>query len=359
MTPRKKAIGVRAPDSETEPSAPHQGIDASDLSEDVERFLAEVGEAASAVVIWRMKDNKPGEWDYVTRVAASEYTNEYLKEQFGGGEYKLVVIDSTQGPLNPVFLSIDRRFQGRLFANVPAIAPTTNGSGDTFKDNLLQLLLARFLAPQPESNQLDLVLRVAEVFRRDGGGSAAEQANAMIQTAMTLAGVMNPPEGLAGVASQFLPVIDKIASQARGTVPPPRRLPATVPAPVPAPAPVTPNPPTNVTPQQPSARVAGTIVPAWLTPFKSVSGMLVRFADTESDPTVYADVALDHMTADEELFAAAVESMHAHRLLDELLALAPALGATEKRKGWATELVTRIEEGLHEIIHREENAANG
>lgn len=352
-TPRKKTIGVRSPDDENEVTAPHQGVDASDLSEDVERVLAEIGEAASAVIVWRMENGKPV---YITRVPASEYTNEYLKTEFGGGDYKIVIVDAVQGPLNAVFLSIDRRFTGRTASAIIPSAPAT--SDGAFKDQLLQLLLVKMLdGDKRQSSDLDTVLRVAEVFKGGGNSDVAGQVALLMQTATTLAGAMNPPEGLAGVASQFLPVVGQIAAnmQPRTVVPPARRLPPpTTPAtPAPATPPASPNPSTNE-----GARVAGTITPAWLAPFRTVAPTLVMLADAGSDPTVYADVAIDQTSGNEELFAAAVESMNGGRLLADLFALVPALQQTEKRKAFAAELVARIEEGLRELLNApDDNAA--
>lgn len=354
-TPRKKVVGVRSPDDDTEIVAPHQGVDASDLSDDVERVLAEVGESASAVIVWRMENGKPV---YIARVPASEYTNEYLKTEFGGGDYKIVIVDVTQGPLNPVFLSIDRRFVGRTVAT--ATVPTPASSDSAFKDQLLQLLLVKMLDNNnSKSSDLDTVLRVAEVFKGGGNADVAGQVALLMQTATTLANAMNPPDGLAGVASQFLPVVNQIAANiSRPSAPAPvRRLPAQVPTAM-APTSTVATVP-NPSPSSDGARVAGTITPAWLAPFKSVAPMLVTLADAGADPTVYADVAIDQAASNEALFTAAVESMNGGKLLADLFALSPSLQQTEKRKAFAAELVARIEEGLRDLLTPDTAVTNG
>src|SRR5881227_2774439 len=98
-TRRTRTVGVRQPDDDGKEhlAAPHEGITTEELTEETERVLAELGENVSAVVVYRMKDNKPGEWDFVARVPATEFTPDYIKEQYGGGDYKVVVIDATQG----------------------------------------------------------------------------------------------------------------------------------------------------------------------------------------------------------------------------------------------------------------------
>lgn len=353
MPPRKRAVGVRPPDdpNNTHLAAPHEGVNAEDLTAETERVLAELGENISNVVVYRMKDNKPGEYDFVARVAATEFTPDYVKEQFGGGDYRVVIIDSVQGPLNPVFFSVDRRFVGKVWGSMSPAAVVAQGTGDPFRDEMMKILLAKALTPPvPQSTTKDTIeLVLAVVAAMKGGGDSSnvmEQVTAMISTATTLAQAMNPPEGLAGVAGSFLPLMERLV--------PPRAARATHQIAAPARvATTTTQTPADVKPSnevQAPARVAGTIVPKWLTPFRSLVPMLVRFADRGSDPVLYAEMALDEMQENEELFKAAVEAMNEARLTTDLFAVAPDLQATEKRKEFAAALVTRITEGLQEII---------
>lgn len=358
-TRRPRLTGAVPPNDGNEThAAPAQGIDRDDLSDDVQSVLAQLGEAASMCVVYRMDVAKVGKWDYVARIPAGEFSHEYLKEQFGGGEYKIVIIDAQQGPLNAVFTSIDSRFVGKMFATVAA-APVVAG-GDPFKDQLLQLLLVRVLTPPPAPAQsshdsLEMALRIAAVFKDgNGGGNAMEQLKTTIETATMLADRMGPqPEGLAGVAASFVPILDKLTSHAAPVAPVRRALPASTPVtPLPVPHPA-PNPPLA------PSFVAGTITPAWLSPFKSVVPVLVSLADGGANATMYADVALDQIGNSETLFAAAHESMNAGRMQAELFALAPALQQTEKRKAFAAELVAAVEAGLRQMIADEEQASNG
>lgn len=365
--PRKPQTIIRSPDGDEQsaPAPPHQGLDAEELSPDVERVLGELGENASSVIVYRMKDAKPGEWDYVTRVPAPEFSTEYLKEQFGGGDYKIIIIDARHGALNPVFTSIDKRFVGKLFATFPP--PLTVNNADPFKERLLEILLAKALTPPPPppppAPALDAktVLEIAALFRNDGG-NITDQVASLMTVATNLASAMNPPDGLASVATQFLPVLERIVPPRNA--PPPRRL-AAPNSPPPPVSPVAtysraPDAPSSapVATVQPPAHVAGTIVPKWLAPFKSLASLLVSFADQEADPTVYADVAIDRMQGDDAVFAAAVEAMNETRLLSDLYAFSPALQETERRKTFAAELVARVEEGLRELIASERGDDN-
>lgn len=352
MPPRRTRVtGAIAPDDDTQPAAVHQGILTDDLAPDVERVLAELGESASMVTIYRMDDAKPGKWDWLARYTAPEFSVERVKEQFGGGEYRAIIVDATQGPLNPAYFSIDSRFTGKLFANTPALSSASHSDG--FKDKLLEVLLLKALTPPPAPqprDDLDMVLKIAQIFKSNDGGNVSEQVNNMIQTAVTLAQSMNPPEGLAGLAGSFLPVINKLIPDTPAEPAPRRVLPARVPTatpsltvqqpPAPAPAPA-PNPP---------ARVAGSIAPSWLAPFRSFAGALTMLADTGSDPTTYADVVLDYLQGHEDTFAAAAQAMSDGTMLADVYKLAPAMQLSEPRKNFAIALVDAVESGLRDII---------
>lgn len=362
--PRRRTVGVQTPDDKDEQhlAAPHQGIEADDLSPDVEKVLDELGASASAVLVERMKDGKPGEWDYVARLSADEYKTEYVKEQFGGGEYKITIIDAVQGRLNPVFVSIDRRFVGKLFAAMPT--PVAVNGTDPFRDRLLEVLLAKALTPAPApSNRetLELVLAVVGAMKGGGGGDVSEQVSNMLNTAMTLAQAMNPPEGLTGLASSALPLMEKLVTNAtaprRAIAPPARPLPA----PAPAPTTLTISPPLHAPmPTQPNGGVvAGSIIPKWLEPFRNYARELVKIADRGSDPTMYADLAIEEIQDNDDTFAAAVQAMNDDRLTADLFSVCPELEKTEKRKEFAAEFVSRFREALLEIINTPDDTETG
>jgi hypothetical protein len=96
--------------------------------------------------------------------------------------------------------------------------------------------------------------------------------------------------------------------------------------------------------------VAGSIVPKWLAPFRTIVAHVVKLADRGSDPVVYADMAIDELEDDEVTFAAAVEAMNEGRLLSDFFAVAPDMQLTDDRKEFAVALVERITEGLRELL---------
>lgn len=363
MPSRKRSTGIETVDTNAEHlAAPHQGVTPDELSDDVINALDELGANASAVIVERMKDGKPGEFEYITRMSAGEFKTEYVKEQFGGGDYKITVIDAVKGRLNPVMISIDKRFVGKLFANTPTPVPSSGVGNDPFRDRLLEVLLAKALTPAPATNStketIELVLAVVGAVKGGDNSNSLEQLKTMFDMSRTMAEMANPPEGIAAVASNYLPVIERLVTanrQPSARVTHTRALSApAAPAPAPATAPLPSRIPTPVRTVEPTpmppAHVAGSIVPKWLEPFRMFAGQLVKIADRGSDATMYADLALEEVQDDDETFAAAVEAMRADRLATDLFAVCPDLERTEQRKEFAAAFVAAFTSGLTEII---------
>lgn len=330
-------------------SSASQGFEADELSTDVQYLLASLGENVSGVTVYREDDNKPGKWDYLTRMTADEFTQtglETLKTNWGGGSYKLVVIDVSKGPLNPIYTSIDPRFKGKMFAPVvhngtPLGAPQE----DRFRDRILEALLSRAFAPAPAIDPLE----IARLFRE--GSNPKESVAEIIKVALELSERMNPApvsDGVASAISAFGPVLADLLTKANrvpGSVsgppdgtPLPARLPARVPEPlIPRPAQIQP-------PMQPH----------WLTPFMRLAPMLAQAADDDSDPVLYAEFALERARLSVELMGKIMESVIKNRLEDELLAQMPILKETPARIAFVKEFVEAIKNTLNELEQEEE-----
>lgn len=372
MPARKRTLLGDTPE---EQRSPLQALpDPDRLSDQVERILGELGEGADSVAVYREDDARPGKFNFLARVPAAEFSTDYVASQYGGGEYKIVIIDRTQGPLEPVMFSVDRRLVGKAFA----VTQSQNGrDGEQgFKDRLLEMMLQRVLlqpapapvaAPSSQRDPLDYLIALAPLLKSDGG-SNIESLVTMMTAMIDLSSKMQPAEGMAAVAGQLLPVVDKLitaqasqglarrlpVSTAPRSLPPIQTIPEAGTLPLVQPASPTPEPTTTTT-----APVIGTIVPQWLAPFKLFAPMLVNLADTEADPALYADVCVDQLSNNESAFRSAVEAMNAGTLKDDVLSAVPALQETPQRQEFVTQLVLRVEEGLREILSQETEEANG
>lgn len=361
------------PDAPPEALAPRQSVsDPETLSDDVERILADLGEGASSVAVYRENDAQPGKFDFVARVPAPQFSNDYVASQYGGGNYQLIISDKLQGPLNPVYFSVDRRVIGKAFSvNGGAVTPGGEGA---FKDRLLEILLAQALKPAPPpppphntaSETLTIITALAPLLRGNGGGeNSMEMVTALFSAATDMASRMGQSDGIGAVAEKLLPVVERLVTasgaQRRALPPPPPRPPVIV---------QTGAPPLAAVPvETPTSEVEvktepADILPPWLRPFQRFAGVLVSLADTEADPALYADVCVDQLTNNEDAFRSAVAAMEAGTLKEDVLNAVPALRQTVTRTTFVDELVRRVEDGLREVIAQEaeadpEGAANG
>ena len=363
MPPRKGTIKISDPNAPHEnTSAPHQGVESDALDDDIERVLDEIGESGGAVVLWREKDGLPGNWDYLVRQPAKGFTLEYVRENFGGGNYKIIAVDPVHGSLNPSFFSVDRRWIGKAFSNAgPVVAGSSRD--DSFRDRLMEVLLTAVVAQrnqppaQPQRDPLLETLITGLLADRRSGDSSADTLKTVLETATTLASAMNPPEGMPGVLAAALPAIEKLASahqlSARRQAVARTLPPATNTAPVSHPV-ATVNPPAAQTSQP--ATVAGTIFPKWLEPFRDLAPRLVSLADKDADPELYADLVIDALTDDENANAlqGAIDAMQQNNLLADALRAVPQMTSTPERKEWLEKFVEAVRVGLTDLISQAE-----
>jgi hypothetical protein len=370
--PARKRTNLN-PDAPPEALAPRQAVgDPETLSDDVERILADLGEGASSVAVYRENDAQPGKFDFVARVPAPQFSNDYVASQYGGGNYQLIISDKLQGPLNPVYFSVDRRVIGKAFAVNGA--PVIPGGEGAFKDRLLEILLARALtpaAPPPPHNTasetLSIITALAPLLRGNGGGgeNPMEMVTALFSAATDMASRMGPSDGIGAVAEKLLPVVERLVTASgaqRRALPAPPPRPPVVQTGAPPVAAVPVETPTTEVEVKTEPAHAPDILPTWLRPFQQFAGVLVSLADTEADPALYADVCVDQLTNNEDAFRSAVAAMEAGTLKDDVLNAVPALKLTETRTTFVDELVRRVEDGLREVIAQEadtEGAANG
>lgn len=359
MPARKSTIKISDPDAQNaDISAPHQGVKSDQLDDDVERILDEIGENNGAAILWREKDNAPGDFDYLIRRSAKGLTLEFVREQFGGGRYKMILVDPVHGALNPVFFSVDARWIGKAFVNPSAPVPGVRND-DGFRDRMLEILMTAIVSQRAQPQQptrdplLETLITGLLAERRGGDGNGTDMLKTVLETATTLASAMNPPEGMPGVLAAALPAIEKLASahqlsarrQAVARVLPPATAAATVSHPV-----ATVNTPTAQTSQP--ATVAGTIFPKWLEPFRSMAPRLVSLADKDADPELYADLVIDALTDDDNEVAlqGALEAMQQNNLLADALRAVPQMTETPERKAWLEKFVEAVRVGLADLM---------
>lgn len=283
---------------------PHvtQGMEPGDLADDVLHLLNTLGEDASRVEIAMEDESHPGEFGYLTSVTADEFRErgmEMLKQEWGGGRYRLQISDRKQGAIPPIFIRIDRRFRGKqwLAPSAPEVQQQPNRD-----DMLLRFLITQASrpAPQPQTFGLQEVVAIIGAIGalRGSGGGDVGSAMAMMREAMAFAREINPPErDLAQTAIEsFAPALTEIAagwrrepapvavSHAAGST---RTLPV---SPAPPPPPHTP-------PHTPPPPAETSTVPTFQHYKAQYLPVLLNAAASDSDPALYAEMIADQLDA--------------------------------------------------------------
>ena len=364
--------------------APHEGVAAEDVDDDVLTALERIGASGATVTLWR--ENERRSWDYVTTMNAAEFNEHglpWIRDEFGGGRYKLVATDPSLGNLNPAFFSIDQRFRGR--ANGVTTTPAAS-SGESFAERMLLAVMPAMLAQRnappppvaPAASPLDLMRGVAEVaklLRNDGAHAPSSGMSA--DTVQTMLGVFEKGLELGATTggdggdgfSRMLPALTNLVTQltnARGGggVPRANALPATPPA---ADAHVSTGnghaPPSPVVPSDNEVfSVSSPAIPSWLRPVVPFASYLLGMADTNADPAPYADVALNELQNRPQDFAYVVDVLNrdgAAGLAVEFTAHFPAFNKTPARVRFVTGFTEALAEGVRDMVSEDAGGLSG
>jgi hypothetical protein len=358
-------------ESQERETAPHQGVAADAISEDIFQKLAELGESSDAVVISREDDQTRGKWNFLARIPVADFSPEWLKVEYGGGDYKLVFIDAEKGALNPVFFPIDRRFKGRPIAVTP-VQPDANGSAGvlSFERELLRELVRDRLnnrqaptAPAVNVGEIvNAVVSLASLFRPTAtqpNSDVLTTSLALIREGMEIgretSGESDPFSRMIGPIGAL---IERLAA-ARGSVPPPQTPPrvGSVSLP-PSPLPISGNGShgsgsspvvTNGT-EPPPGNIFTRLASAY-------GPRLARLADTGASPELYADLAVDQLQEDPDAWTEVINltagkppAEAAEVIASQLFAAVPALGENPTRRTFVDELSEKFAEGVADLM---------
>lgn len=273
------------------------GLDEAEDEEqdDIEGVISQVADEAATVQIkrWNTAPDDPARpWDYVTTVAAREFSVEAIKREYGGGRYKAVTLDRSKKYVRggTHIFNIDKMFKPQPKADAtpegaPARAPSSEFAQLSAKvDQLAGLLVAQNSAKE----SLDMALKIAAVMR--GASAPAMSPDTIFNTATRLVefsrglgggegggGGGDNDEDVYAVAVRELvkPVAGLIQSEVE------RRTRLRV-----------------LNPAKPAAPAAGEVqdmagLPAWVVQLRPYMPQLLSLARENADPELYADVVYD------------------------------------------------------------------
>jgi hypothetical protein len=278
-------------------------LDEADAEEqdDIEGVISQVADEAATVQVkrWNPAPDDPARpWDYVTTVAAREFSVETIKREYGGGRYKAVTLDRSKKYVRggTHIFNIDKMFKPQLSAPPGGTPPEPQARSSSPEvvalaakvDNLVTLLQAH----NSTKETLDMALKIAAVM---GGGAARGMAPDTLFTTATK--LIEFSRGLAGdgvggggggadndddlYATAVKELVKPIAALIQSEVEQRSRV-------------------RLLNPSKPAALPAGEPVnmaglPPWVVQLRPFIPQLLTLARENADPELYADVVYDLM----------------------------------------------------------------
>lgn len=289
--PRKKKPVVSTDDPELRKVLDDFGvIPASELPEDVEKIMREVGEDVTKVLLYRrLKGEKQS---YVATLDADEFAMDEIARRWGGGRY-LARLVGPEGILKGVTFYIDESLKPQSKDSLPGSNP--------FQDKLLERLLDRSLQPQASVDPAAIAAAIATAASSQlaammgamapllgkitelasGGGKAGSPTSDLFEAINLGLSLGGKDDGIMGAVERVGVPLVKIAGDAlalqsakRGTL----RRPLI-------------NPPAGKPSETEAASVTANLqpgVPAWVQLVRGFVPTIVEFAARNEDPEILA-----------------------------------------------------------------------
>lgn len=317
MAGRERATAARILSPGGEEAPPVVEPDDDEELEDIEGVIAQVEDGAATVQIkrWNPTPEDPGKpWDYITTVAAKEFSLETIKRLYGGGKYKAVTLDRNRRYVKggSHTFTIDRMFKPVPPPPPPADPAGFAGMAPRLAPEITALMakveqLAALLQARDGTKEtLDMALKIAAVFRGAGGGGGGITPDTVFnifEKGLDFSRRLAPGEGEGGAGEGE--DTDAFGVALKELVKPVARLLETEverrarirPAPAPSRVPAAPGatgaqPP----PGDPAEAARLAMAPDWLRRVQPWIPQLLGLAREGADPVLYADVVYDLLT---------------------------------------------------------------
>lgn len=314
---------------------------ADEATSALDAVLAELGGISEArVMVYRF--DRGGAMQYVATMTPEEVQSEaslleHVRQEFGGGTYRIHVRDGS-GLIANRRIDIAERKQPGPDAGLSSIAALFERQAQQF-ERTLQALMPRASAAESEDAMLSRLKIMSEIVRGDGGSQRQRDADPSKMIELLLQGIamgkeMQPAGGaatedvLVSALSAFAPVIAE-AAKAK-------------PAPVRRPAAAAPAVPVKASPA--AASPAPTAAPAeeqedQAEQLRALLALVLRAARADSDPGIYVGMVIDQVG--EENVALLLEQP------DPLGMLAKFEPAVAEHREWFERLLNEVGELLN------------
>jgi len=185
---------------DTEQDQPRDAVDDNDLDE-FKRVLGQEQMSGGVIKIYR-RGPAESKFSYVAEVAPENFSMEYLKVTFGGGDYQLKFIRKDGKFANKITASIDNRFKGSIDTTPKESVQAITFPHHPPQDN--SLLLAVMQQGQQQSNQM-LQMMLAMM---DNNAKTLTAALSSLSTGQAKAPVQTS-EPASVILSAFMPLLLK------------------------------------------------------------------------------------------------------------------------------------------------------
>lgn len=319
----------------------------------MEKLFTELPQGAQYVLLHRRNDRDATKWDHEGKIPTADFSVEAVKEQYGGGDYRVQPVGEKGRFLGqPVEFSIDHRFKptrGPLaVGDAITEAGAAAGGGNTLAriEKLLEMNLMLSMRGQhapgaaaPVTDPFEGALKIATLMKGSQAGPSVTEMMETLFKGMKIGQDMAGGErsGFAALADSATPLFGALAKSIEADAEAKARRSLRV-------MPAAPNP----LPGEPVP------MPTWHDSVRPYIPQLVKLAQAEKDPELYADLVLDQLSAEVyDQVEREARNRTAPEFLELFLAAFPELRAYQL---WCQEFFGRIHAEL--TAPAEPDAAN-
>ncbi len=314
---------------------------------DVETILSQVGDNAKVVIIHRQNERLPGKYDYLVRTEAGEFSLEYIKQEYGGGNYRGKIYGKDGLYIKHFSFSIDSRFKPPVKeTKVISLTPEPNSELSEIKaliqgqNEIMRLMIEQNKPSQ--SDPLQMMVQMATIFtglnkpKQDVG---FEQMFSVLKEGIKMGQVSEGGDSylpvLEGLGKPLIELLSKQNEQAENVL-----------SKVNGNIPLTPNPATKTNPikEKINERMQVNNINDYI---KVYIPQFLNLSSKGKDPILYAALMLDQLP--DKFVDDLAEFVHGENTFEKLLILNPDV---KNHESWFQSFILQLKENL--ILEPEE-----
>jgi len=319
--------------------------------ESLEEEMRALGAGGARVRLMR-KDERTGKLTHLESVAGTDFSLDFIREQFGGGSYRAESRSTDGRYLNKVSFDIDARYRGARWADGVPVSVALGVSPDVQRlERIVERLVGAMAQPAaPPPNPLGQMKELAEIVRTLMPAPPPESNVSALKETVELAkelvgmgremveetGYSDQPPWERIIEQGVVPLVKMAAERGRrGVAPAPARLAL--------PASVTPPTVVATTP----TTVTSEVQPVWQLDLARYIPLILARAKKHADPETTAAFVLQELN--EDTITAIAGAAEADEFVDTVFAkLPPEFRADPNVEAWTREFLAAVPRLLFE-----------